>query len=192
MILRSHTLQPSISPHSSNFNKRCLLTLGSCWSESSDVRSQEINVVKTQNKSVFRYLCIITIQHCPHSPAAHHCCSKWPITPACWAHSSKPAAGTNEWTDKRKDGRTPYSFIDPAPHTMQAVTITCWRISDVEYIYSGLGKTESGKPHKWHTGWEVERTFGYIYRALSWSEARQSMGQQCHFSWLSFFSALLL
>ena len=58
------------------------------------------------------------------------CRSNRSIYPACRAHSSKHAvtgfltwahAGTDTRTDRQTDGRTPYHFIDPAVHTMQAV-----------------------------------------------------------------------
>ena len=52
-------------------------------------------------------------------------CSNRSISPARRAHSSKPAAAACGRHGCRKtDRRTPDSFIDPAPHTMQAVSIT--------------------------------------------------------------------
>ena len=43
-------------------------------------------------KSVFSYLRTLTTWHCPHSPAARRCFSNRSISPARWAHSSKPTA----------------------------------------------------------------------------------------------------
>ena len=55
--------------------------------------------------------------HCRGSVLLRHQpCSNRSISPARWAHSSKPAAG--EW-----DRRTPYHYIDPAPHSIRAVPI---------------------------------------------------------------------
>jgi len=58
---------------------------------------------------------------CCLAPAMQHS-----ISPANWAHSSKPATAVcsgwmTGWTDKRTDGRTPGLYIDPALHTMWAV-----------------------------------------------------------------------
>ena len=55
-----------------------------------------------------------------------HCCSNQLISPARWAHSSKPATAgltpmlrqSHAGSDRQTDGRTPYRFINPAPHTM--------------------------------------------------------------------------
>ena len=75
------------------------------------------NVSKTSLR--FSYLRTLTTWHCPHSPAARRCCSN--RSPLRQAHSSKPASGTNGQIDGETDGRTPYRFTDPAPHTMRAV-----------------------------------------------------------------------
>jgi len=55
-----------------------------------------------------------------------HCCSNQLISPARWAHSSKPATAgltpmlrqSHAGSDRQTDGRTPCRFINPAPHTM--------------------------------------------------------------------------
>jgi len=68
--------------------------------------------------------------------------------PVRWAHSSKPAVEAlllcnHAGTDRRTDGRTPYRFIDPAPHTMSAVPISgvslyAWQRIDHELaLYTG-------------------------------------------------------
>jgi len=75
------------------------------------------NVSKTSLR--FSYLRTLTTWHCPHSPAARHCCSN--RSPLRQAHGSKPASATNGQIDGETDGRTPYRFTDPAPHTMRAV-----------------------------------------------------------------------
>jgi len=73
--------------------------------------------------------------HCLHLPLhavmQRSCCwvpdSNQSISPACQAHSSKPAARhvapvAGEW-DRQTDGQTQYHYIDPAVHTMWAVSI---------------------------------------------------------------------
>jgi len=56
---------------------------------------------------------------------ARRCCSNRSISPARRAHSSEPAAaGLLLWAHAGTDGRTPYSFTDPVPHTMRVVPIT--------------------------------------------------------------------
>ena len=63
---------------------------------------------------MFRYLHMLTTRHCPYSPAARHHAPyhNRSISPAGWAHSSKPAAaglllwahiGTDRQTDRRKN-----------------------------------------------------------------------------------------
>jgi len=54
------------------------------------------------------------------------------ISPAGGALSSKPAAAACGGrmmgrTDRQTNGRTPGSFIDPAPHTIRAVPITAFQ-----------------------------------------------------------------
>ena len=79
------------------------------------------------NKSVFSYLDTLTTWHCPHSPTAHHWCSKRSISPARRAHTSKTLAGGLLLLARAgTDGRTPYRFIDPATPTMRAVPIISW------------------------------------------------------------------
>ena len=45
------------------------------------------------------------------------------ICPAHGALSSKPN-DDETWTDRETDGRTPGRYIDPAPHSIRAVTKT--------------------------------------------------------------------
>ena len=75
------------------------------------------------NKSVIRYLRMLTTWHCLHLPATSHSCSSWSVSPACQAHSSKLAAAGLLlwllWAHAGTDRRTPYSFTDSALHTMQ-------------------------------------------------------------------------
>jgi len=72
--------------------------------------------------------------HCPHLLLCavllrRRPCSNRSISPTRRAHSSKHAARccsgrmgqTDRRTDRRTHGRTPYRFMDPAPHTMQPV-----------------------------------------------------------------------
>ena len=68
--------------------------------------------------------------HCPHLLLCavllrRRPCSNRSISPTRRAHSSKHAArccsGRMGQTDRRTHGRTPYRFMDPAPHTMQPV-----------------------------------------------------------------------
>ena len=59
------------------------------------------------NKYMFSYLRTLTAWHCPHSTAAHRCCSNRSISSACRARSSKSgfAAVGPCW-----DRRISYSF----------------------------------------------------------------------------------
>jgi len=60
-----------------------------------------------------------------NAPAASAPCSSRSIFPARRALSSKPAARRSvDRQDRQKDGQTLDRFIDPAPHTMLAVSIT--------------------------------------------------------------------
>ena len=63
-----------------------------------------------KNKSTFSYLRMLTAWHCPHLPTACRCCSNQSISPACWAHSSKPAS-VDRRADRLKDTK---HFTDPA------------------------------------------------------------------------------
>ena len=63
-----------------------------------------------KNKSTFSYLHMLTAWHCPHSPTACCCCSNQSISPACRAHSSKPAS-VDRRADRLKDTN---HFTDPA------------------------------------------------------------------------------
>jgi len=61
-----------------------------------------------------RYCCVPTMQQS--------------VSPACQAHSSKPAmfsefAAVGPCWDRQTDGQTPYHYTDPAPHTVWAVPI---------------------------------------------------------------------
>jgi len=79
-------------------------------------------------------LCTLTTWHCPHSPAAAATID-WHLLPAgptaanlqrrvCICYLQLAHAGT--------DGRTPYRFIDAAPHTMRTVQI----ITAVPHAYN--------------------------------------------------------
>ena len=62
--------------------------------------------------------------HCRGSVLLRHqTCSNRSISPASWAHSSKPAACCCSGRTGQTDGRTTYHYIDPAPHSTRAVPI---------------------------------------------------------------------
>ena len=76
---------------------------------------------------VFSYLHMVTAWHCPHSPTAHRRCIHWSISPACRAHSRKPAAaGVHScW-----DGQTPY----PSLHCVGSPAIVLWRAAVIRDV----------------------------------------------------------
>jgi len=87
------------------------------------------------NKSVFSNIGTLKAWHCPHfllrAMLRHRSYRKQSISPTRRAHSSKPAArwcrGRMGQTDGQNDGsdwRTPYLFLDSAPHTMRSLRKT--------------------------------------------------------------------
>ena len=83
---------------------------------------------------MFSYPRTLTTWHCPHSPDARRCC--WapvvqqstdiscPPGPQQQTCSSGLAAIGPRWvrqTDRQTNGRTPYRYVDPAPHTAPVV-----------------------------------------------------------------------
>ena len=75
----------------------------------------ELHIYSETN--VFSFLRTPTPWHCPHShAAATKCrpCSNRHLMPA------GPTAGLLLLAHVRTDGRTPYRYTDPAPHTMRA------------------------------------------------------------------------
>ena len=66
--------------------------------------------------------CIGRVRSCSPVLPRRRPCSNRSISPTCRAHSSKPAALCCSIRRMRPtDGRTPYRYIDPAPHIMRAV-----------------------------------------------------------------------
>ena len=61
----------------------------------------------------------LTTWHCPHSPAATAAIDRYLLVLPAGPTAANPphAAAAGEW-DRQTDGRTPYRFIDPAPHSL--------------------------------------------------------------------------
>jgi len=75
---------------------------------------------------VFSHLRTLTTWHCSHSPAARRCCSNRSISPACRAHSSKPAAArlllhalcrvpSTSWVKKTRHQTLSHNFTNYYP-----------------------------------------------------------------------------
>jgi len=74
-----------------------------------------------QNKSVFSFLRTLKTWHCPRSPSARRCC--WAPAVQQSIDISCPPAGEGLRWDRQTDGRTLYSYIDPARRTVRAVSM---------------------------------------------------------------------
>ena len=82
----------------------------------------QVQIHNTKYKSASSLIPRLSKWHCPHLlqsmlPAI----DRYLQSVGRWALSSKPAA-RRCWPMGQTDGRTPDRFIDPAPHTMQAVS----------------------------------------------------------------------
>jgi len=76
----------------------------------------------SERKSVFSFLRMLTMWHCPPHKTAAECrpCSNRSISP------TRRVPGLLLWAHAGTDRQTPYHYIDPAPKTMQAVPISLW------------------------------------------------------------------
>ena len=105
-------------------------------------------------------------------------------SPARRAHSSKPtAAGLLLWihagTERRTDGRTPYCYIDPARHTMQAVPVTR-RYGGAENASTGKRKYGKGKYETAHFARMENACMEKVSTNLQgWKTQVQKMQVQC-------------
>ena len=104
-------------------------TVGLYATSSLQVPSVLVAAVNILHKSVCCYLRMLTVWHCPCSSAARNCCSSRLISPACWAHSSKPAVGLLFWahagidkqTDRHSDRRCCFAYYVGSASSSQYV-----------------------------------------------------------------------
>jgi len=103
-------------------------------------------VMSAHNKTVFTLIPRLSTWHCPHlllyavlrrrcwrapAPAAVDRC----LLPERRSAANPPRAAQTDGTDKQTDGRTLDRFIDPAPHTVRALSIIA---SSSDSIYCWL------------------------------------------------------